>query len=93
MKDYGLVYGSTQPQAVEITPDNVFVATNIESYKDTFDGKSITGYKYHYVSYTKDEYLLELVSNNAQLQQQVLDTQMALVDLYESLEQESEDNG
>lgn len=86
MKDYGIVYGSVSPQAVEITPDAVFIAEDIAPYEDSIDGQNIAGYKYHYMSYTKDEYLALLVTNNNALQQQVLETQVALCDLYEQLE-------
>lgn len=59
MKDYGVVYGSIEPQTIEITPTSVLIASNIEPYEQEVDGHSIFGYKYNYIEYSKDEYLLQ----------------------------------
>jgi hypothetical protein len=67
MKDYGIIYGSIQPQAIEMTPTSVFIATNITPYEEEIEGHNITGYKYNYVEYSKDEYLLQQTSNIAAL--------------------------
>ena len=71
MKNYGIVYGSTEPQTIEITPTSVFVASNIEPYEEQIDGTTISGYKYNYVEYTKDEYLLQQTNDIATLQEEL----------------------
>lgn len=71
MKDYGIIYGSIQPQAIEMTPTSVFIATNITPYEEEIEGHNITGYKYNYVEYSKDEYLLQQTSNIAALQEEL----------------------
>lgn len=71
MKDYGVVYGSIEPQTIEITPTSVLIASNIESYEQEVDGHSISGYKYNYVEYSKDEYLLQQTNNINALQEEL----------------------
>lgn len=86
MKDYGLIYSTVRPQAIEITNSLVFIATDIEEYQKTVDGRLEHGYQYNYVSYDKDEYIKKLDADNKELKEQVLETQEALVELYEMLE-------
>ncbi len=71
MKDYGVVYGSIEPQTVEITPTSVLIASNIESYEQDVDEHTISGYKYNYIEYSKDEYLLQQTNNIAALQEEL----------------------
>lgn len=71
MKNYGIVYGSTQPQAIEITPTSVFIASNIEPYEEIIDDKTISGYKYNYIEYSKDEYLLQQTNSIAALEEEL----------------------
>lgn len=78
------VRSTVKPPEFEITPTSIFVASNITPYKEEFDGRVFEGYEYDCTEYTKDEYLLQLARENAELKQNVLDTQMALVELYEA---------
>ena len=71
MKNYGIVYGSVEPQAIEITPTSVFIASNIEPYEEQIDDITISGYKYNYVEYSKDEYLLQQTNNINALQEEL----------------------
>lgn len=71
MKDYGIIYGATEPQPIEITSNSVFIASDIEPYTKNFDNYSLQGYKYHYVEYTKDEYLLQQSNSIASLQEEL----------------------
>ena len=71
MKNYGIVYGSTEPQAIEITPTSVFIASNIEPYEEQIDDITISGYKYNYIEYSKDEYLLQQANNLVELQEEL----------------------
>lgn len=64
MINYGQVKSSIRPQEIEITSNKVFVASNIQEYQETIDDKIITGYKYDYVCYSKDEYILLMAQNN-----------------------------
>ena len=71
MKNYGIVYGSIEPQAIEITPTSVFIASNITPYQEEINGHQISGYKYDYVEYSKDEYLLQQANNLVELQEEL----------------------
>ena len=71
MKDYGTIYGSVKPQPVEITANSVFIATDVIPYEEEIEGHNISGYQYHYVEYTKDEYLLQQSNNIASLQEEL----------------------
>lgn len=86
MINYGLVYSTVQPQAIEITNNLVFIVTNIEEYEKTIDNDIERGYKYNLISYDKNEYIKKIDANNKELKEQVLETQEALVELYEMLE-------
>ena len=78
------VRGTLRPNEIEIMGDWVLVATNITPYEEVIDGYTRTGYEYDCKQYSKDEYLLYLARENAKLQQDIIDTQLALVELYEA---------
>lgn len=71
MKNYGIIYGTAEPSTVEITPNSVFVASNIQPYEEEIDGHNVSGYKYNYIEYTKDEYLIEQARSLAELQEEL----------------------
>lgn len=65
MINYGKVKSSVRPQSIELTSDKVFVASNIEEYQETIDGREINGYQYDCICYSKDEYILLMAQNSA----------------------------
>ena len=65
MINYGKVKSSFRPQEIEITSDKVFVASNIEEYEEEIEERTITGYQYDFISYSKDEYIALLAQNSA----------------------------
>ena len=73
MINYGKVCSTELPQEVEITSNYVFVASNIHPYELLSEDKSIVGYEYDYVAYTKNEYIQLLVSENAKTIQELED--------------------
>lgn len=79
MIKYGRQRGTTRPQEIEITASYVFIASNITPFEEELDGRIFSGYEYDYIQYSKDEYI-------AKLHQDVIDTQLALCDLYETIE-------
>ena len=85
MIDYGKVKGSIRPSPIEITATKVFVASNIIEYVEDFDGVEVTGFEYDYVEYNKDEYIQYIGEQYDELQTQLLNTQLALCDIYESI--------
>lgn len=58
MTNLGIQYSSVEPQAIEMTDKFVFVAKNITPYSKTIEERTINGYSYEYIQYTKDEYML-----------------------------------
>lgn len=86
MINYGTQYSSVKPKIIEMTNTVVFVASDIEPYSADIDNHHIEGYKYNCIGYTKDEYILYMANKNAQLEQELINTQVALCELYESLE-------
>ena len=65
MVNYGKIKGSVYPNEIEMTTNKVFVASDIEEYTETIDEREVSGYQYDYKEYTKDEYILLMAQNNA----------------------------
>ena len=65
MINYGKVRSSEIPQEIQITPDCVYVASNIEPYELLNEDKVLTGYEYDYTAYTKDEYIQLILEENS----------------------------
>lgn len=78
MTKLGIQYSTTRPKDIEITKSSIFIATNIKPYSNEIEGHVIEGYQYELTQYDKDEYI-------AKLHQDIIDTQMALCDLYETI--------
>lgn len=86
MQDVGIVRGSAeQAQPVVVSKDLVYIHTNIKeiSITDEITGEERIEYEYNEVQYDKDEYIQKMITDNSELQQQIVDTQLALCDLYE----------
>ena len=66
MINYGRIKSTAYPKELEITQNNVFIASNITEYTENLDERIITGYEYNYIAYTKDEYIQLLNTTNAQ---------------------------
>lgn len=83
MKTYTGLRSSTRPNKMEMTGNAVYIASNIAPYEEVLDGKTSFGFIYDWTEYSKDEYLIKLGQENMDLKQELLDTQLALVELYE----------
>lgn len=79
------VRSSTLPNEIEFTADSVFVASNIRPYEETYEEKVVSGYKYDLTKYPKNEYIEALAKRNSALEAELLDTQVALCDIYEMI--------
>ena len=85
MKELKNVQGSKeQAKPLIVGKTTVYVHTNIQQLKDE-DGNLTDMYSYDEVQYTKDEYIQVLADKNNVLEQDVINTQLALCELYESL--------
>ena len=65
MKDYGRVRSNERPNLVEMTPEMVFIASNITPYTEEINDKICSGFEYNYQAYTKDEYIQHLTQENS----------------------------
>lgn len=85
MIEYGRQRSTVEPLELELTETKVFVASNIipVNESDTEDQPGFTGYEFDLVEYDKDEYIKLQAENNAALEQQMTDTQLALCEVYE----------
>ena len=78
MINYQQVKSTVRPQEIEITENQVFIASNIEEYEEVIDDHTIQGYKYNYVSYTKDEYILMQQAHYVELAEELEATKILL---------------
>ena len=87
MKEIKNVHGSLQQaQPLIIGKTTVYVHSNISQAKDE-EGNIIDDlYVYDEIQYTKDEYIKIMADKNIQLEQEVTETQMALCDIYETIQ-------
>lgn len=88
MRDMGIVHGSREAAVpLVIGYDTVYVHTDIQEYQETMlDGETITGYKYHEIQYTKDEYLKIQADKQSKLEENITNVQGAILELYENME-------
>lgn len=87
MKDMGVVRGSAaQSKALIVGVDTVYVHKDIIQVNEDADGNSVEGlFEYHEIQYRKDEYIKRMDEKNVMLEKQLTDTQLALVEIYESM--------
>lgn len=78
MISYENVCSNDKPQDIEITETQVFLAKNIEEYSEIIEDHEISGYKYDYFIYTKDEFLLESASQIESLKEELEATKILL---------------
>lgn len=88
MRDMGIVSGSREAAApLVIGYDTVYVHTDIQEYQETMEGGEVTtGYRYHEIQYTKDEYLKLQADKQSKLEESITNAQGAILELYESME-------
>lgn len=88
MKDYGKVRSTVRPEEKVIDEFSVWIASNIEgvSEEDIDNQKGFTGFEYDLVQYDKDEYITMIGDKNKSLEQEMTETQLALCDVYEMLD-------
>lgn len=85
MKVIGMVQGSSeQAKALVVGKDTVYIHTDIAPVEE--DGKVVENlFSYKEVQYSKDEYIELMAQQNAKLESDLIDTQLALCELYESI--------
>jgi len=82
MKDMGMIQGSeAQAKELIVNKDTVYVHTDITKVEEEENL-----YEYHEIQYDKDEYIKLMSEKNRELEEQVINTQMALCEIYEGME-------
>ena len=74
-----------KPTDIEILESKVFTYQNIVSYEENVENIIIQGYEFDMYEYEKDEYIQEISKKNDNLENQIIDTQIALCNIYESI--------
>lgn len=86
MVDYGKVRSTVKPEAIVIDEFSVWQHTNIQKISENVgEENEFVGYEFNMVQYSKDEFILQQATDNAALQQQITDTQLALCEVYEMM--------
>lgn len=87
MRNLGIVQGSfEQAKDLIIGKDTVYVHTNITQVTEDKEGNAVEDlYSYNEIQYTKDEYIELLSKKNMLLENDIINTQLALVEVYEMI--------
>lgn len=86
MIDYGKVRSTVKPDEIVIDEFSVWQHTNIQKISENVgEENEFVGYEFNMVQYSKDEFILQQATDNAALQQQITDTQLALCEVYEMM--------
>lgn len=81
MKDYGKVLSTIQPEKITIDEYSVWVNSNIK----VLENDLFKGFEYNMIQYDKDEFILIQSKKNTELESQITNTQLALTEVYEML--------
>lgn len=87
MVDFGTVKSTVRPEEKVIDDYSVWISSDIQEVQvPDLEGESQhTEYEYNLVQYSKDEYIKMIDGKNAELEEQLTDTQLALCDVYEMI--------
>lgn len=87
MKDYGKQRSTIKPDKLELTETKVFVSTGITEVNEpgTDERPGFVGYEFNLIEYDKDEFIKNQSEKNADLEEQVTQTQIALCSMFESM--------
>ena len=87
MVDYGKVKSTVKPESVVIDDYSVWENTSIEAVSENVGTETeFNGFEYNMVQYDKNEYILKQAQANAELSDQLTETQLALCDVYEMIQ-------
>ena len=67
-----------------VNGDTVYIRSNFQKINSIPPDEVCELYSYDEIQYTKDEYITLLSEESSTLKQQILDTQLALCEIYES---------
>lgn len=91
MIDYGKVRSTVKPDEIVIDEFSVWQHTDIQEVSENvgeeneFVGYEFVGYEFNMVQYDKNEFILKQAKENAELSEQITQTQIALTEVYEMM--------
>ncbi|MGN1113062.1 MAG: hypothetical protein ACI4RP_07650 [Acutalibacteraceae bacterium] len=85
MINYGKIRSTVKPLPIVQDFYNVTVNSDVREIVVEFEGAVHMEYEYNQKVYNKDEYINELTEENSRLETQLLETQLALTEVYETL--------
>lgn len=87
MKQYGTQRSTVKPEDVEITESRVFSYEDITEIKvkNPESDDEITMYEFTLTEYDKDEYIRIQAEKNASLEEQMIQAQEAMCEIYEMI--------
>ncbi len=83
MINHGRVRATETPEAVVVDEFSVWVASNVQSVTVTDEQGERVEYEFSLTQYTKDEYIRALIERNQTLETDIVNTQIALCEVYE----------
>lgn len=84
MVNYGKVRSCVKPEPVVIDEFSVWQHTDIQEVSENVGKENeFVGYEFDMIQYEKNEFILNQTAENAALQKQITDTQLALCEVYE----------
>lgn len=86
MIDYGKVRSTVKPDKIVIDEFSVWQHTNIQEVSENVgEENEFVGYEFNMVQYDKNEFILKQAKENAELSEQITQTQIALTEVYEMM--------
>lgn len=86
MTEYKNVQSRLKPEEIEFDMVSVWVNKDIKEITIADESASHTEYEYNQTQYSKDAYIKFLSDKNKELENKLTDTQLALCDIYETME-------
>ena len=83
MIDYGKTRSTVKPDKMIIDEFSVWINTDIQRLEVNIEDDIHTEYEFNQFQYSKDEYIKMIYEHNAELEQNITDTQIALCEVYE----------
>lgn len=86
MVKYGKTRSTVKPEPIVMDEFSVWQCTNITPVSENAGAENeFVGFEFDMIQFDKNEFILQQAEENANLQQQVTDTQLALCEVYEQL--------
>lgn len=83
MIEHGIVRAIVEPEPVTVDANSVWVAKNVQEVAVQDEQGERTEYEFSLTQYTKDEYIRALIKQNQTLETDIVNTQIALCEVYE----------